>query len=224
MLKLSALLITTYMSLSNAVWAADAHGQGNEYPAIDAGEVGEALAITESALHAEAHTEKGGLPQFEPDWFASQVFWLIVAFALLYVIFAKKTLPEISGVIENRKNHIQSNLDSAEKLTAEADAVHDAYVANMDKSQAKAAEEIQKAESKMKDKAAKAMEDFRKRSETELDAAENRIMAAKNAAMDDMNAIATDAANVAVEKIIGSSDATKVKAIVEGMNGKAKAA
>lgn len=171
-----------------------------------------------------AHAEIEGLPQLDFTTYTPQLFWMVLVFALLYIVFAKKTLPDISTVIENRKNHIESNLESAEKLTAEADTVHDEYMAGLQTSQSKAAEEIQKAEAKMKDKAAKAMNDFRERSDSELQAAETRIIAAKSAAMGDMNAIATDAANVAVEKIIGSSDASKVKAIVEGMNGKAKAA
>lgn len=193
--------------------------------------VEEVLVTTDIALevaphgaeHAE-HASKGGLPQFEPEWFASQVFWLVIAFAIMYLFFSKKTLPEISGVIENRKNHIQSNLESAEKLTAEADSVHDAYQENLTKSQAKAAQEIQKAENKMKDKAAQSMDAFRQKSETALSDAETRIEQAKQTAMSDMNVIATEAASVAVEKIIGTTDQNKVKAIVEGMNNKARAA
>ncbi len=191
---------------------------------------GHAHAILDQHIMADdeyinsAHAEIEGLPQLDFTTYTPQLFWMVLVFALLYIVFSKKTLPDISTVIENRKNHIESNLESAEKLTAEADTVHDKYMAGLQNSQAKASEEIQKAEAKIKEKAATAMEDFRQRSETELEAAETRIMAAKSAAMGDMNAIATDAANVAVEKIIGSSDATKVKAIVEGMNGKAKAA
>ncbi len=221
MLKLSALLTTAYLSYASSAVAAE------EIVVAPDGEIythGDTAYAIKEGIYEVEHAGKGGLPQFDPEWFASQIFWLVIAFSLLYVIFAKKTLPEISGVIENRKNHIQSNLDSAEKLTTEADNVHDAYVAGLKNSQAKASEEIHKAEAVMKEKSAIALNDFRKRSETELEAAENRIIAAKNAAMGDMNAIATDAAHVAVEKIIGRSDASKVKAIVENMNGKAKAA
>lgn len=182
-------------------------------------------AIDHGADHGDAHhAEIEGLPQLDFTTYTPQLFWMLLVFALLYIVFSKRTLPDISTVIENRKNHIESNLESAEKLTDEADTVHDQYMAGLQTSQSKAAEEIQKAEAKMKEKAAKALDNFRERSETELDAAETRIESAKSAAMGDMNAIATDAANVAVEKIIGSSDANKVKAIVEGMNRKAKAA
>lgn len=179
----------------------------------------------EDVAHGAEHASKGGLPQFDPTWFASQVFWLAVSFATLYFIFAKKTLPEISGVIENRKNHIQSDLETAEKLTAEADSVHDAYQEGLTKAQDKASQAVQDVENDIKNKSAEAFDEFRARSEKEIKAAEDRINASKIATMDEMNSIAADAAAQAVEKIIGTStDANQVKAIVESMSGKARAA
>lgn len=212
-MKISALFIGAYFTLvTSAAMAAEEIMQG-----------GIAHELEEGIEGAE-HAAKGGLPQFDPEWFVSQLFWLAIAFGVLYFIFAKKTLPDISGVIENRKNHIESDLETAEKLTAEADAVHDAYHTGLTKAQGDAAKAITDVENNMKVKAAAAQESFRARSEAEVKAAEARVIAAKNAAMNDMNAIAADAASKAVEKIIGKTDSSKVKAIVESMNGKAKAA
>lgn len=215
MKKLSALITAVYVSmLSIAIAAEETLPHGEEVM----GELAE-------GIHGAEHASKGGLPQFDPTWFASQIFWLAVSFAILYFIFAKKTLPDISSVIENRKNHIQADLETAEKLTAKADSVHDAYQENLTKAQDKAAKAVQDVENDMKEKSATAFDDFRARSEAELRAAEDRIHASKLSAMDDMNTIAAQAAAEAVEKIIGqSTDAGKVKAIVESMNGKAKAA
>jgi len=214
MKKLSAFIIA-YLFTSSAVMAAE--------EAIMTAE--DAAMAVDDASHAVQEASKGGLPQFDPTWFASQIFWLVISFGILYFVFSKKTLPDISGVIENRKNHIQSDLETAEKLTAEADSVHDAYQENLTKSQGKAAQAIQDVENDMKEKSATAFDAFRARSEEEIQAAEERINASKLSAMDDMNTIAAKAASEAVEKIIGkSTDSGKVKAIVESMNGKAKAA
>ncbi len=183
-----------------------------------------AANAAEDTVHEAGQASSGGLPQFDPTWFASQVFWLAVSFALLYFIFAKKTLPDISGVIENRKNHIQSDLKTAEKLTAEADAVHDAYMEKLSLSQAAAAKAVQDVENKMKNKSEKAMDDFRSRSEKEVQEAERRIEAAKQTAMGDMNAIVAETASIAVEKIIGThADVKQVQAIVENISGNTKA-
>ena len=189
------------------------------------------VVMAASDAHGDAHGgESGGLPQFEPDWFASQVFWLAIAFAVLYIFFANKTLPDISAVIDNRKNHIQSDLDAAEKLASEADAVQESYHASLVKAQDKAAKELKKVESDMNKAAEEAAEEYRARSEKELQKAEAKIAKAQSAAMDDMNSIAAEAASAAVSKIIGGkADVKKAKAIVESLNNdktssKAKAA
>lgn len=227
--KLSAYIMAFYMTSALPAFAAggvtshdvEGHAEDVHDSAVNAAHGSEPIHMAEGAEHAS----KGGLPQFESTWFASEIFWIAVSFAVLYVIFAKKTLPEISGVIENRKNHIQSDLETAEKLTAEADSVYDAYQVSLEKAQGKAAQAVLDVESDMKSKSAEAFDEFRTRSETEVKASESRITAAKSAAMDDMNDIAAEAASIAVEKIIGkSADANQVRAIIDGMNGKARAA
>lgn len=214
MLKLSAFLTGAYFTVISSVRAEE-----------DIYTHGEVAHEIEEGIESAVHASKGGLPQFEPEWFASQIFWLGVCFALLYVIFAKKTLPTISGVIENRKNHIQSNLDAAEKLTTEADSVHDAYQNGLTQAQNNAADALHQAEHGIKTNIADALNAFKSRSNQELLAAEGRIEASKSAAMGEMNAIAAEAASIAVEKIIGKTDENKLLAIVENMNNtKAKAA
>jgi F-type H+-transporting ATPase subunit b len=173
----------------------------------------------------EAAASSGGLPQFDPTWFPSQIFWLAVAFFVLYLFFSKKTLPEISSVIENRRNHIRSDLDMAEKLTEDAEKVQAAYENGLQSARDTASQAVQDVETLMKTKGASEYEAFRKRSESEIVAAENRIAVAKSAAMDDMNTIAAEVAAVAVKKIIGTNtDVQKAKSIVESLTGKAKAA
>lgn len=183
-----------------------------------------ALEVEQGIEQAE-HASKGGLPQFDPTWFASQVFWLVISFAVLYMIFAKKTLPEISSVIENRKNHIDSDLETAEKLTSEADAVHDSYQASLTKARMDAADAIKTVENNTKMKANDAIESFRLKADKELKAAEKNIEASKDSALLEMNDVAARAAASAVEKIIGiNPDKSKVQSIIKDMSVKAKAA
>ncbi len=233
MKTLSASIIALYLfTISSAFSAEDIHGA--DHSVVDAAADGIhvdkthnelALGAEEAVHHGAEHASKGGLPQFDPTWFASQVFWLAVAFAILYVVFAKKTLPDISGVIENRKNHIQSDLETAEKLTSEADLVHDAYHANLEKSQSDASEAIQKVDTEMKAKAAEAFDDYRARSEKEIQAVVERILVAKNQAMGEMNVITAEVASVAVEKIINKkANPSQIQSLIDGISKKAKAA
>lgn len=181
--------------------------------------------VSPSQAAGDKHAEVEGLPQLDFTTYTQQIFWMLIIFALLYIVFAKKTLPEISGVIQNRKNHIDSDLDTAEKLTAQADSVQEAYQSGLSGSQDTAQAELQKVEADMKAKAEKAAHDFRVRSEAELQKAEANILKAQNAAMDDMNMIAAEAASAAVAKILGGkTDVEAARSIIESLNGKAKAA
>ncbi|MEM9469246.1 MAG: hypothetical protein AAF988_03700 [Pseudomonadota bacterium] len=180
-----------------------------------------ALMGSFSPSFAAGEEAKGGLPQFDPTWFASQVFWLAIAFAVLYIFFAKKTLPDISAVIENRKNHIQSDLEMAEKLAAKADTVQESYNTSLVKAQDKAAKEISKVEDSMKAEAEKAAEEFRLKSDKEIQKAEANIIKAQDKAMDDMNDIAAEITSIAVAKITGTKEDIKTaKSVVNSLSQK----
>jgi len=71
--------------------------------------------------YSDGHQEaKAGLPQLDLTTWPSQIFWLGIAFTILYSVFSSKILPAISMNIQNRENTIQNDLRMAEKLTADA--------------------------------------------------------------------------------------------------------
>ena len=50
-----------------------------------------ALSATQNNLFAA----EAGMPQLDPKYWASQAFWLILVFAILYISIAKFYLPKI---------------------------------------------------------------------------------------------------------------------------------
>ena len=60
-------------------------------------------------------TESGGMPQLNPEFWISQIFWLTITFGILYVILSKIILPKISVNLEVRKSQILENIEAAEK-------------------------------------------------------------------------------------------------------------
>ncbi|HKD76547.1 MAG TPA: hypothetical protein VKB76_13675 [Ktedonobacterales bacterium] len=79
-----------------------------------------------------AHTEvpgehKGAFPPFDPQTFASQLFWLFVTFILLYAIMAKVALPRIGAIIADRQKRIADDFAEAEQSKAKSDAAVEAY-------------------------------------------------------------------------------------------------
>ena len=65
--------------------------------------------------------EHGAFPPFQSESFASQLFWLVIAFVLLYVLMAKLALPRVGGIIESRKKHIDDDVAEAGKLKQQSD-------------------------------------------------------------------------------------------------------
>src|SRR5690606_31110691 len=116
---------------------------------------------------------------FDPTWFASQLFWLLVAFAVLYLIFSRRTLPVLSSIIENRKNHIQSDLDQAESLTDEAEAVQNAYEQGLQGARNDASAMLADVYAAMQEKKTEQTEAFRVKSEARVRETETRLIAAK---------------------------------------------
>ena len=60
-------------------------------------------------------SESGGMPQLNPEFWFSQIFWLIIAFGLLFIVLSKLILPKISENLEERKSQILENIEAAEK-------------------------------------------------------------------------------------------------------------
>ena len=80
-----------------------------------------ALCIALIVYVNQAFGSEAGMPQLNPEFWASQTFWLILIFSTLYLIIWKIFLPKITYSIENRKFRIVNNLDEAQKLKENAE-------------------------------------------------------------------------------------------------------
>ena len=178
----------------------------------------------EHAAPAEEHAQ-GGLPQLNVGTFPSQIFWLMVMFVVLYTAFSKSVLPAIGSVVHGRENMIKGNLDAAQNLRDQAQAIQVAYEKNLENAKAKAVQAIQDVEDAAKKKANEYIDAFRKKSEGEIKSAEDRVLVVKGKAMGEMSHVAAEVASIAAEKITGvNTDVQKAKAIVDTIASKAKAA
>ena len=180
-----------------------------------------AYAATEAyeAIELEEHHGSGGLPQFDLTTFPSQIFWLLIMFAFRYMFFAKKTLPEISSTLENRREQVKSDLEIAEKLRAEAEQAQHDYETGLIKAREESTKTMAKTQQKISEKAEKASNDYREKMEKEMAALEGRLGKAQSEAMDDMNTIAAEVASEAAKKIVGiSPDLKEAKTVVKSLN------
>ena len=80
------------------------------------------ILILSTLLLNSAHAaETGGMPQLNPEFWISQIFWLILTFGFLYVILSKIILPKISKNLETRKSQILENIETADKQKEESE-------------------------------------------------------------------------------------------------------
>jgi len=71
-------------------------------------------------LSSAQSAESGGMPQLNPEFWISQIFWLVLTFGILYLVLSKIVLPKISVNLETRKSQILENIETAEKQREES--------------------------------------------------------------------------------------------------------
>lgn len=75
----------------------------------------------------EVPKQEGGFPPFKTETFPSQIFWLVISFAFLFVVLWRVAGPRINGVITSRRGAINSDIAAAEKARGEAESASAAY-------------------------------------------------------------------------------------------------
>ena len=82
--------------------------------------------------------ESGGMPQLNPEFWVSQIFWLVITFGILYVVLSKLILPKISANLESRKSQISDNIEAADKQREESEVKLKEYEEILKKSKTEA--------------------------------------------------------------------------------------
>lgn len=169
-----------------------------------------------------AHSSSGGMPQLDPEWFASQIFWMAATFLGLYFIFARKVLPELSSIIEARRERIQDDLDKAQQLRDDAEEVHAAYEEILAEARETASGLFLKMEEEIRTNTNDRFSTFQEKATAEIKKAEQKIEKSKKEAMKDMDSIAAEVAAEAAARIVGiTPDVSRAKIVIQNMNKKA---
>ena len=75
-----------------------------------------------TAMSANLYAAEAGMPQLDPTYWASQAFWLILVFLILYIAISKFYLPKIKDNLDNRENKIKEDLEYANKFKEQSEA------------------------------------------------------------------------------------------------------
>ena len=63
------------------------------------------------------------MPQLNPEFFVSQLFWLVVTFLFLLVFLWRISLPRIGSVLEKREKKINDDIATAKELQEKAEVI-----------------------------------------------------------------------------------------------------
>ena len=160
---------------------------------------------TTASTEAQGQGGSGGLPQFDPSWWAGQIVWLVIIFAALYVVLSKVLLPKVGNAIDAREGKIAGDIADARRLKQEAEAQAATAAAEMAEARAKAQKVGADAKAKSAAQAAERQKVEEAKLNERLSAAEADIRAARDQAMTNVRGIAVETAQAIVEKLTGAA-------------------
>lgn len=181
-------------------------------------ESAEATAIVNAVTlqTGEKHVQKTGMPQLDFDTFSSQIFWLVVTFAALYVLLARSVIPRIHDVLESRQNKITHDIDRAEQLRNEAEEAREVYERALKESRAKAQALISESAALMEKSSVVRHAELDAKLTKQLAEAEGNILSAKNSALSKLAPVSKELTQQIVEKLTGQKPKdTEVAVVVD---------
>ena len=163
--------------------------------------------------------ESGGMPQLNPEFWISQIFWLTLTFGILYLVLSKLILPKISANLETRKSQILENIEAAEKQREDSEMKLKEYEEIISKSKLEAKTIFNQAREKaLKDINAK-KEVLEGQIDEEISKAEEEIKTLRNGAPDKINKIAIETSSELIQKLIGAEvNNSSISAIVDDLS------
>lgn len=163
--------------------------------------------------------ESGGMPQLDPEFWVSQIFWLTLTFGILYIVLSKLILPKISDNLESRKSQILENIEAAEKQRQNSEEKLKEYEEIVSKSKMEAKNIFNQAREKaLKDISAK-KDVLDKQIDDEIGKAEQEIKELQKGAADKINKIAIETSSELIQKLIGAEvNNSSISAIVDDLS------
>ena len=159
------------------------------------------------------------MPQLDFSTFLPQIFWLFVSLSFLYIVLSRYALPRVSDVIEERKDIIAQDIDSAKKYSSETDLAIEEL--NMKLSEAKINSQslmndsLQKIKKSNEEKKALLFKEIN----DDILAAEAEIQEKKEKSLSEISSISEDIAIEMLENLsIGKIDKEKVVSLSRKAN------
>ena len=181
------------------------------------------LILNFALISIAQSSESGGMPQLNPEFWISQIFWLILTFGILLVVLSKFILPNISKNIESRKLEILENIETAEKQRKESENKIKEYEKIILDSKKEAKNHYNEIRKKALNEIAKKQMTLENQINDEIKNTEKEIIELKSKSPEKINKIAIETSTELVKYLIGTEvNNSSISSIVKDVSSKNK--
>tara|TARA_Y100001935_G_C17245678_1_gene478175 strand:- start:473 stop:964 length:492 start_codon:yes stop_codon:yes gene_type:complete len=153
------------------------------------------------------------MPQLNPEFFISQLFWLAITFSFLFLFLWRISLPRISTVIEKRQRKIEDNISDAKELQEQAMIIEKNINQKLQKAKDETSDKIKGVIGDIQSDADKRLLELDKELDNKISKAEENISQNKKMQIEQINSEIVNISKIIIEKVanmeISKSDLEK---------------
>jgi len=141
------------------------------------------------------------MPQLNPEFFVSQLFWLVVTFSFLLVFLWRISLPRIGNILEKRERKINEDLTAAKELQSEAENIQDKIEQQLKQARSDASELIKSSSAMFQDKAQNEISKLEKDLDKKINDSSNKIENNKNESLNQIQSQINEITKLTLSKV-----------------------
>ena len=179
------------------------------------------LLVALIATTDELYAAEAGMPQLDPTYWASQAFWLIFIFAILYISISKYYLPKIKDNLDNRENKIKEDIENANSFKEQSEKKLKEYELVLENAKKEVSKILLESKNILDKDIKTKKETMEKEIEKEISKAQKEITELKKNSISSIQNISENIASNIIEKISGDKlNESSIKATVEDISKK----
>jgi F-type H+-transporting ATPase subunit b len=161
------------------------------------------------------------MPQLNPEFFISQLFWLVISFTFLFVFLWRISLPRIGSVLEKRANKISEDIKIAKQYQAEAEEIQTIIDKQLSEAKIETSDLIKLTNINIQNHATKELEQLDVSLNAKLDEAYEKIEKNKTSSLSQINSQIYDITKLTLSKVSNISVSDEdIKNIVKSVSTK----
>lgn len=141
------------------------------------------------------------MPQLEPTWYVSQLFWLCICFFTLFWAMANFIVPRIADILAQRQNKIDEYINKAEKTKQRAEESLAKYHEALSNATREANASLEQTKAELEDEIASKQAELTERLLKKVCSSEEKINRSKDETLKKVCDISDELAGEIIKKI-----------------------